>query len=143
MVGPRIFTVREANSFIPELESIFNEMDEIKSAIKRVKSKIDVLEILWGEEIASDNNPDKREYIHYIEELEKLKDEFDKATKKIAERECFLKSADSELVDFYGVIDGRLVLLCYKRGEKSIEFWHHIEAGFAGRQLIPEEVKLS
>ena len=46
MVGPRIFTVREANSFIPELESIFNEIDEIKSAIKRVKSKIDVLEIL-------------------------------------------------------------------------------------------------
>jgi hypothetical protein len=28
------------------------------------------------------------------------------------------------------------VLLCWKRGEARIDFWHRIEDGFAGRQPI-------
>jgi hypothetical protein len=29
--------------------------------------------------------------------------------------------------------------LCWKSGEGDVEFWHDIEAGFAGRQLIDWE----
>ena len=35
-------------------------------------------------------------------------------------------------------IDGDLVLLCWRRGESRIEYWHTLEAGFRGRQPLDE-----
>ncbi len=42
--------------------------------------------------------------------------------------------------DFYGRLEGRDVFWCWKVGEDKIEYWHDMEAGFAGRQLVPELV---
>jgi hypothetical protein len=49
-----------------------------------------------------------------------------------------VKSVERGLVDFYGVIDSRLVSSAGGAGE-SIEFYHHLEDGFPGRQPIPAE----
>ena len=140
-MGPKIFTVREANACIPAIEEAFEALDQIRSRLRKVKGKIDVLEMLWGDEIQSEANPDHREHDHYVADVEKLKQDFEGATKRISDLEVVLKSVDSGLVDFYGVIDGRLVFLCWKRGEKSVDFFHHIEEGFAGRQEIAHEYK--
>ena len=43
---------------------------------------------------------------------------------------------DAGLVDFPGEVDGRLVYLCWRLGEPSIQHWHEIDAGFAGRQPL-------
>jgi hypothetical protein len=43
------------------------------------------------------------------------------------------------LVDFPAVIDSMDVFLCWKSDEDDIIFYHEIEAGFAGRKLIPEK----
>ena len=43
---------------------------------------------------------------------------------------------DGGLVDFPGEIDGRAVYLCWRLGEPSIQHWHEIDAGFAGRQPL-------
>ena len=43
------------------------------------------------------------------------------------------------LVDFPAIIDGKDVLLCWKSDEEDIIYYHEIEAGFAGRKLIPEK----
>jgi hypothetical protein len=43
---------------------------------------------------------------------------------------------DAGLVDFPGEIDGRPVYLCWRLGEPSIQHWHEIDAGFAGRQPL-------
>jgi hypothetical protein len=43
------------------------------------------------------------------------------------------------LIDFVALRDGRDVYLCWKYGEDSIQFWHEVEAGFSGRQLIDWE----
>jgi hypothetical protein len=41
------------------------------------------------------------------------------------------------LIDFPCLRDGRVVLLCWKADEgDSIEWWHDVEAGFAGRQPL-------
>ncbi|MBI2931645.1 MAG: DUF2203 domain-containing protein [Planctomycetes bacterium] len=141
-MGPKVFTVREANGLIPRLEEILAEMDRVRDRVRKVKSKMDVLEMLWGEEVQSESCPDHREYRHYIEEVEGTKQGFDAISKKLADMEALLKSVDTGLVDFYGVIDGRLVFLCWKRGEKSIEYYHHLEEGFGGRREIAAEYKL-
>ncbi len=41
------------------------------------------------------------------------------------------------LIDFPSLRDGHVVLLCWQSGEGDrIEWWHEVEAGFAGRQPL-------
>ncbi len=48
-----------------------------------------------------------------------------------------LKDYARGLIDFPSLRDGRVVLLCWQLGEADqIEWWHDIEAGFAGRQPL-------
>jgi hypothetical protein len=138
-MGPRIYTAREATALVPKLTRTFDDIDQIRERLKTIKGKMDVLEMIWGEELSAETNPDHREHIHYLEEIDQAKKEFDSATRRFSEFEAVVKSVEQGLVDFYGVIDGRLVFLCWKRGEKSIEFYHHLEDGFPGRQPIPAE----
>jgi hypothetical protein len=138
-MGPRIYTPREASALVPKLIRAFDDIDEIRNRLKTIKSKLDVLEMIWGDELQAATNPDHKEYLHYNEEIEQSKKDYDAAGRRIGEFEAVVKSIDQGLVDFYGVIDGRLVFLCWRRGEKAIEYYHHLEEGFAGRQPIPAE----
>jgi len=138
-MGPRIYTAREASALIPKLARAFDDVDEIRQRLKTLKGKMDVLEMIWGEEVQAETNPDHKEHKHYLEEIEQAKKDYDSAGRRIADFEAVVKSIEQGLVDFYGVIDGRLVFLCWKRGEKSIEYYHHLEDGFQGRQPIPAE----
>lgn len=48
-----------------------------------------------------------------------------------------LKDYSQGLIDFPSMRDGRVVLLCWKADEgDQLEWWHDIEAGFAGRQPL-------
>jgi hypothetical protein len=138
-MGPRLYTPREANALLPKLEKSFLKVDEAKEKLRKCKSKLDVLEMIWGDEVRSATNPDHREHQHYQEALEAAKKEFEEATRTFGEMETVVKSLDQGLLDFYGAVDGRLVFLCWKRGEKAVEFYHHLEEGYAGRQPIPAE----
>jgi len=140
-MGPRIWTVREANATIPALDAIFKSIEEVRHRLKKLKGKADVLEMLWGDELASESCPDHREFQHYGQELERLKLEYDTQAKRFGELEVVLKSIDSGLVDFYGVIESRLVFLCWKRGETEVEYYHQIEEGFNGRVEIAREYR--
>jgi hypothetical protein len=51
-------------------------------------------------------------------------------------RGIVLRDLDSGLIDFPAVRDGREIYLCWIDGEDDIEFWHDLDAGFAGRQPL-------
>jgi hypothetical protein len=45
-----------------------------------------------------------------------------------------LKDFGRGLIDFPSLRDGRVVLLCWQLGEGDrLEWWHDVDAGFAGR----------
>jgi hypothetical protein len=52
------------------------------------------------------------------------------------ERGIVLRDLDQGLIDFPAMRDGREVYLCWIDGEADIEFWHELDAGFAGRQPL-------
>jgi hypothetical protein len=41
------------------------------------------------------------------------------------------------LIDFPGELDGRKVWLCWRLGEPAVQYWHDLDAGYAGRQPLP------
>lgn len=53
---------------------------------------------------------------------------------------CEFKGFEEGLVDFHGRLEDREILWCWKMGEERITHWHELDAGFAGRQPIPEVV---
>jgi hypothetical protein len=54
-------------------------------------------------------------------------------------RQIQIKDIDRGLVDFPALIGGKEVFLCWEKGEESVEFWHDLDAGFAGREPLEEE----
>ena len=51
--------------------------------------------------------------------------------------ELQIKDIDRGLVDFPAVVAGKEVYLCWEQDEETIEFWHDLESGFAGRARLP------
>jgi hypothetical protein len=137
-MGPRIYTVREAEALLPTVEKVFADLDQVRARLRKVKGKMEVLEMLWGEELGSPDNPDRVEYEHYGTEMEQAKADYEAAVRVLTEHEIQLKSVETGLIDFYGVVESRLVFLCWKRGESGIGWYHHLEDGFSGRkELLP------
>ena len=136
MAGPRIFTPSDVDLLIPRIEQLFVELDQIRNRIKNQKLKISALEMIWGNGVESTDNPDHREYTHHLAEMQSLQEEFEKRTRTLTELGAQLKGLDPPLVDFLGVRDGRLVLLCWTRGEKKLGHWHEVDEGFAGRHPL-------
>jgi hypothetical protein len=48
-----------------------------------------------------------------------------------------LKDRRLGLIDFPGELEGRRVWLCWRLGEPAIQYWHDLDAGYAGRQPLP------
>jgi hypothetical protein len=55
------------------------------------------------------------------------------------QREIQVKDLDQGLIDFPAFLDGKEVLLCWKKGEDDIEFWHDLDAGYAGRRRLESD----
>jgi len=52
---------------------------------------------------------------------------------------CVIKDLDTGLLDFPTLFRGNEVYLCWKLGESTIEYWHGVDEGFAGRKAIDQE----
>ena len=77
---------------------------------------------------------------HYNLKIEKeyfrLQHEFYKVLEQLEEAGCLLKDLDQGLVDFVHHHEGQDVFLCWKEGEKDIQFWHDMEEGYGERKPI-------
>ena len=51
---------------------------------------------------------------------------------------CELKDPAKGLLDFLAVNGRQELYLCWMKGEASVEYWHPIETGFAGRRPVSE-----
>lgn len=136
MAGPRVYSIAEVDSMIPELEERFVRLDELRKRLREYKIRIDAIEMIWGDQIHRKECPDHKEYEHYLEELKKFEEQFQKTVASFQEFSATVKGVEPGLLDFYGVRDGYLIYLCWRRGETKCEYWHHVDEGFAGRQPI-------
>ena len=121
----KIFTVDEANALLPRVRVI---VGRIQRAHRKVSHYRD--EAKQAAEAAEQGGGGMGEGIAYATVLTEL-------TTQIAALEGLgvqLKDFDRGLVDFPSLRDGRVVLLCWQMGEgDELEWWHDIDAGFAGR----------
>jgi len=62
--------------------------------------------------------------------------DFGAVLREFQRREIQIKDLDRGLVDFPAIIGGKEVFLCWEQDEEDIEFWHDLDAGYAGRERL-------
>ena len=135
----KTFTLDEAQSLLPVLESLLKRAMEARRAAQSVESELNELPqriyLSGGMRVNSASIAKQRAEVE--EHLKQVQE-------SIAEIDAIgvqVKDLDSGLLDFPCRIDGQVVLLCWRMGERAIEHWHTVEAGFQGRQPLDERFR--
>ncbi|HZP16930.1 MAG TPA: DUF2203 domain-containing protein [Terriglobales bacterium] len=137
-MSSRTFTLAEAQDLLRVLESLLRTSIEGKKLIETVDAEFqDVAHRVFL------NGGMSLNVLH----LARRKAERDKAVQRVtdamAEIEAMgvqVKDLDIGLLDFPCEVDGQIILLCWKLGEKSITHWHGVSEGFAGRKPVDERI---
>jgi hypothetical protein len=135
----KYFTVEEANKALPLVTMIVGDIvrqcrvvEDLQERLSKVsKDKRRPTNDPYSEELAQSQaelDAEESKLHSYIDELKRLGVE--------------LKGTDG-LCDFYSMMDGREVFLCWRLGEPEVSFWHELDAGFAGRQPLVEHARSS
>jgi hypothetical protein len=120
------FTLQEANETLTMILPIMDEIQSIRRTILEHQPE------LWSMVEQSAGNGGNLT----LSKLQKDFDRFDKLVHQVLDLGIEIKDINTGLIDFPALKDGRAVYLCWRYKEESIQFWHEIDAGFAGRQPI-------
>ena len=135
----KTFTLDEAQSLLPVLESLLKRAVEGRRSAETVESSLNGLAqqiyLSGGMRVNSASVAGQRA---------ELEEHLKQVRESIAEIDAIgvqVKDLDSGLLDFPCRVEDEVVLLCWRMGEPAIEHWHTVEAGFQGRQLVDERFR--
>ena len=130
---PTYFTVAEANQKIPWLEVQLQDIVSLGNNIERLRLDLDNI-LRKGN--SNGHGDTDQEVVDNQKETDAVDDKLRNLVQEINDSGIILKDSERGLVDFPMLWEGREVYLCWLLGEASVQFWHEIDAGFAGRQLF-------
>ncbi len=134
----RTFTLEEAQTLLPVLESLLRkalackqEIAEIAGEFQQVASHVFATGGCELDIVALSHRKAARDV-----SVQQLKD----ALAEIDSLGVQVKDLDIGLLDFPCVVDGETILLCWKLGEERIGYWHGLEEGYKGRKPITDRI---
>jgi hypothetical protein len=137
-MSTRTFSLEEAQTLLPVLESLLRTAIHGKKLIEEVDAEL---------QEAAHKVFLKGGTLLNVVYLAKRKAQREKAVQRVKDAVAEIdatgvqvKDLDIGLLDFPCRVDGEIILLCWKLGEKAISHWHGIEEGFAGRKPIDERI---
>jgi len=129
------FTVDQANRTLPLVRRIVEDIVVAYERWRRRVEEYETVSVARGAEGAP-TAPDEQRADEIEREAQRLATEIDRCTGELRALGVELKDHATGLVDFRGEREGRIVYLCWRLGEPSVAYWHELDAGVAGRQLI-------
>jgi hypothetical protein len=132
-VSKRLFTPAEANSALGDVRPVAERLVALRARMRElVQTQGSLVTAIGGNGggyAASDLNAAQAE-------LEQLAEQVASAVDELEELGVVVKDFDLGLLDFPGLRDGEEVELCWHVGEDSVDYWHRIGEGYAGRKPI-------
>mgnify|MGYP006430254025 FL=1 len=126
MPSKKLFTLDEANAFVPQLLDLVPRIQNLSVSLNK-----DFPDIKNAREKAKWNGGSDQG-VDYLNAVLKYND----LMHRIEGMGCEVKGIREGLVDFPSLREGREVYLCWRMPEKEILFWHHLNTGFSGRKPI-------
>lgn len=122
---PKHYTRDEAQALLPQLREWLAELNRLRAEVELYDKRLGGLNTA-GQDVGGEtvNN-----WIRGLAGMQAILAE-------LQHRQIFIKDLSRGLVDFPAIIGGREVFLCWESDEETIEFWHDIETGYAGREKL-------
>ena len=132
----KTFTLAEAQNLLPVVESLLQRAIEAKKLAEEVENEMHDLhqKIFLAGGMQVDVVAAARRRAEQTAAVKRAHD----AMSELESIGVQVKDLDKGLLDFPAMLDGEIVLLCWKMGEPEIAHWHTMEAGFGGRQPIDD-----
>lgn len=119
------YTREEARALLPQVRLWLKRTSQLRADLEKLEGRLSGLMSpgcdLGGELVNT--------WVKTIANLEEVLLEFQR-------REIQVKDVDRGLLDFPAVIGEKEVFLCWEQDEEDIEFWHDLDAGYAGRERL-------
>ena len=137
-MSDRTFTLDEAQTLLPILESLLKQAIQGKKLIEEVDAELQETAhrvFLNGGTLVNVVHLARRK-AEREKAIQRLKD----VLAEIDATGVQVKDLDVGLLDFPCKVEGEIILLCWKLGEAKIAHWHSTTDGFAGRKPIADRI---
>ncbi|MGO9255151.1 MAG: DUF2203 domain-containing protein [Bryobacteraceae bacterium] len=135
----RRFSLAEAQRLIPHVERLMRDAlerkGEYEQAERAIQSFTERVMMMGGMNVDRDRAREARQRRDTA--VQNLRE----AIERLQQLGCVVKDLDIGLVDFPTRFRGEDVYLCWRMGEKAIEFWHGMDEGFRGRKAIDRDFR--
>jgi hypothetical protein len=137
-MADRTFTLDEAQSLLPVLESLLRTALKAKKTVDEADAEQQALQhrVFLNGGMFLEIVPLARRKAERAKAEQRLKD----ALGEIDSIGVQVKDLSIGLLDFPCEVDGQTILLCWKLGEEAITHWHGMQEGFAGRKPIDQRI---
>jgi hypothetical protein len=119
------YTREEARALLPEVRLWLKRIAQLHVELEQIEGRLNGL-MAPGCDLGGDL---VNRWVRTLAGLAEALMEFQR-------REIQVKDVARGLVDFPAVIGGKEVFLCWEQDEEDIEFWHELDAGYAGRERL-------
>lgn len=120
----RVFSLADANRSLIFVRRVVSDIVERYGELMRLRKQYD------------DGSRSAQPLDAMRSRIEVLAAELGELAEELQRVGCEIKDWTLGLVDFPAEVDGRMVCLCWKLGEDSIQWWHEADTGYSGRRPI-------
>jgi hypothetical protein len=127
----RTFTPDEARALVPRVKPLLADLRDAFHAYRFAREQVD--------ELSSFGEGEGGEAKAWAAKAEEADRRVRTVLDELNALGADVKDPVLGLIDFPALRrDGEMVLLCYRDDEDTIQFWHPMDTGFAGRRPISE-----
>jgi hypothetical protein len=135
----KTFTLDEAQSLLPVLESLLKRALAGKQAAEEVENSLG--ELSRRIYLSGGMKVDVASVVRQRAEMDSHLERVRETLTEIDSIGVQVKDLESGLLDFPFRLDDEVVLLCWRMGESSIDHWHTLESGFKGRKPVDDRFR--
>ena len=119
------YTREEARALLPKIREWLSQLQQLRKKLEQLDQRLGQL-VKVGDDIGGEI---VNSWIRMLAQTKRVLQQF-------RGREIQVKDIERGLLDFPAIIGGREVFLCWEQDEDDVEFWHEIDAGYAGRERL-------
>lgn len=129
------FTIEEANSLIPWVRDIFHQIHQYISDEREKK----IIPLFQDPHTATNGKLNGNGKAHPKKDPKEIMEKINSLIAELTDAGIVIQDVSRGLIDFPGYVNGEEVFLCYELGDgNSIQYWHNLDAGYAGRTPLDE-----
>jgi hypothetical protein len=129
----KYFTVEQANRALPLVKVIVGDIVLQFQTVSALRQR---LSLVLTEHRRPSSDPYSEELAQTQAELDVEESKLETFIDELSQLGVKLKGPLDGLCDFYCMMDGREVYLCWRLGEPEVSHWHELNAGVDGRHLL-------